>query len=344
MFRKMTEYERAYHIHKFLTTGEPFNLNRDLGDIYQISSDGKDLKFYDMVKLRKTGKYYKGKEIILLNVTPYGYVNLEGRSKWNLMQEFEYLFEQLFFGFKIKTYKEEVHNRYSILSRKSSFQHGKIVPIEREEEHKIRSNALYNNCVKMALGVFNKYELFFIGDDHQMVKPIDYTGYFYYLARCLNDVETHHYRDLLHKNRLELFFGCDAVDFNERYHTYTEIAEIIEVQTKMRDVSSRFYSLKYIQSDVKSRIYIFHEVAKYFFKNGRQFSEQDHKDIKKLSYNIRMIYSALGGKFCMKKNEYKKNIAYFTAIRCSKDDLPLLINTTNEAAMGVLMKRFDLSR
>jgi hypothetical protein len=46
----------------------------------------------------------------------------------------------------------------------------------------------------------------------------------------------------------------------------------------------------------------------------------------------------------MKKGEEKDMIAYFTALRCTQDDLPLLINTENESALDVLRKRFDLSR
>ena len=94
----------------------------------------------------------------------------------------------------------------------------------------------------------------------------------------------------------------------------------------------------------KSRVYVYLEVVKYFFKNGMKFSDEDIKNIMDRTYNIRCIYSALGGKYCMKKSEEKDMIAYFTALRCTKDDLPLLINTENESAKNVLFRRFDLSR
>lgn len=343
MFRKMTEYERAYAIYKYLSAGESFDLNRDLGDIYQVSSNGVDLKFYDMVKVRRTNKTYQGKEIILFNVTPYGYINLEGRSKWNLMQELEYLFGQVLFGFKINSYNDEAQGRWSILVRKSKGYGQRLAYQESEEEYEARSKDLYNKCLEMSKGLWGKYEIFFVGDDHQMFKPLDFTGYFYYLARCLNDVEQVSYYSDANRANLEFFFGGDHIDINERYHKYVEIADILGVKSKIEAVPCRFNSLEQIHNEVKSRIYIFHEVTKYFFKNGRKFSEQDHKDILKRSYNIRAIYSALGGKYSMKKNEEKKMIAYFTALRCTKDDLPLLMNT-NDAAMEVLKKRFDLSR
>jgi hypothetical protein len=343
IFRKMTEYERACHIHKYLTTGESFNLNRDLGDVYQTSSNGTDLKFYDMIKLRKTGKTYRGKPILLLNVTQYCYVNLEGRSKWNLMQELNYLFEKILFGFNLNTYNEEMRGRWSLLSRKVKGYGQKITYRESIAEHEARTRDIYNISLGMSKGLWDNYELFFIGDDYQMVKPLDFTGYFYYLARCLNDVEQVSYYSDENRKKLELFFGSDRIDINERYHSYVEIADILGVQTKMGDITCRFNSLEQIQNEVKSRIYIFHEVAKYFFKNGREFSDEDHKDIMNRSYDIRTIYSSLGGKYCMKKNEEKYMIAYFTALRCTKDDLPLLMNT-NDAAMDVLRKRFDLSR
>jgi hypothetical protein len=344
MFRKTTEYERACAIYKYLSVGESFDLNRDLGDIYQISSDGVDLKFYDMVKVRRTNKLYRDREIILLNVTPYGYVNLEGRSKWNLMQEFEYLFTQILFGFKVDTYKNEAqNNRWSILARKYKGYGQRLIYRETDTEYEIRSKSLYDKCLEISRGLWGKYEIFFIGDDHQMVKPLDFTGYFYYLARCLNNVEHTSYCFDMHRTTLEFFFGSDHVDINERYHSYIEIANILGVTSKINAIPCRYNSLEQIQNEVKSRIYIFYEVAKYFFKNNREFSEEDHKNILKRSYNIRAIYSALGGKYCMKKNEEKKMIAYFTALRCTKDDLPLLMNT-NDAAMEVLKKRFDLSR
>lgn len=343
MFRKITEYERACHIYKYLTTGESFDLNRDLGDIYQMSSNGTDLKFYDMVKIRKTGKAYHGKQILLFNVTQYCYVNLEGRSKWQLIQELERLFGEIFFGFKYGSYENKSDNRWNILSRKTKYHGGKAVPTESEQDHKKRTRSIYDKCVEMSKGLRKNYELFFVGDDHQLVKPLNFTGYFDYLARCLNDIEMFSYCRDRDRDKLELFFGSDAIDINERYHNYVEVADILGVQTKMGDIICRFNTLEQIQKEVKSRCYIFHEVAKYFFKNGREFSEEDHKNILNRSYNIRAIYSALGGKYCMKTNEEKHMIAYFTALRCTKDDLPLLMNT-NDAAMDVLRKRFDLSR
>lgn len=343
MFRKMTEYERACAIHKYLSAGESFDLNRDLGDIYQISSNGVDLKFYDMIKIHRTNKTYKSKEIILLNVTPYGYINFEGRSKWNLMQEFEYLLTQILFGFKVDSYNAETQGRWNIMSRKSKGYGQRLTYQESDIDYEIRSKTLYDKCLEISKGLWGKYEIFFVGEDHQMVKPLNFTGYFYYLARCLNDIEQVSYYSDMHRTNLEFFFGSDQVDINERYQSYMKIANILGVTSKISDIPCRFNSLEQIQNEVKSRIYIFHEVAKYFFKNGREFSEEDHKNILKRSYNIRAIYSALGGKYCMKKNEEKHMIAYFTALRCSKDDLPLLMNT-NDAAMEVLKKRFDLSR
>jgi hypothetical protein len=147
-----------------------------------------------------------------------------------------------------------------------------------------------------------------------------------------------------YKQRLETYFGSDVLDIHDKYNEYLEIVNTLGVQAKIEDNGCRYNSLEEIQKNERSRIYAYLEVIKYFFKNGMKFSDEDTKNIKDRTYNIRNIYSALGGKYCVKKGEEKDMIAYFTSLRCTRDDLPLLINTENEFAMDVLRRRFDLSR
>ena len=75
-----------------------------------------------------------------------------------------------------------------------------------------------------------------------------------------------------------------------------------------------------------------------------KFSDEDNDDIKQRSASIRTAYSALGGKYCLKRGEENEMIAYFTALRCTKEDLPLLIDVTNNIAVEVLQRRFNISR
>ena len=67
------------------------------------------------------------------------------------------------------------------------------------------------------------------------------------------------------------------------------------------------------------------------------------KNIKKRNYNVRVAYSALGGNVCMKPKEGNDVIAYFTALRASLADLPMLIgdNVTFEPAIKIRNERFD---
>ena len=347
MFRDQTDYDRALCIYKFMAASEPFKHEKELGDIYQIESDGKDLRFYDMVKIRRTGKYYAGKEILLLNISLYGYVNLEGVCKFQIQNTLDRYFERVLFGFKIDSYREEMRSNWSILSQRFS-RRGKMIngnwvrkPLENEKEWHKRAEETYYICKQMSKGLFDNFVYYFIGDDPQMVKPIDFTGYYYYLARCLSDVCGRSWRIVDNMSRLEVFFGSHAKGIDERYQEYVDMANILGVPSKIEDVTCNYNSLEEIQKSVRSRIYVFYEVAKYFFKNGRKFKDIDHKNIKKRSYNIRMIYSALGGNICMKPDEGDDLIAYFTALRVTQADLPMLINVIYEPAMEVLRKRFD---
>ena len=344
MFSQRTEYERAVLIYNFMTSGSSFQHKKDLGNVYELSSDGTDLKFFDTVKVRRTNKSIRGKEIILLNLTPYGYVNLEGLNKFNMVSGLEHLFNQNLFGFEVKSLAEEA-TFHNILTRKQKYQLGSVNYIETEAEWKKRTSATYNLVKDMSKGFLNKFAFFFVSNDPQMIKPLDFTGYLFFLARSLNDIE----RSMVYcverlQERLEMFFGSDVTDIQDKYKEYLEIANILGVQLKTEDIDCRYNSLEEIQKNEKSRIYAYLEVVKYFFKNGMKFSDEDIKNIKDRTYNIRSIYSALGGKYCMKKGEEKDMIAYFTALRCTKDDLPLLINTENESAKNVLFRRFDLSR
>ena len=305
------------------------------------------LKFFDMVKARRTGKYYKGKEIILLNVTPYAYVNLEGVCKFTLMASLEKYFREVLFGFEVKSLNEEIKSNYGILTRKThrrgNFTNGKYDPnyMETETAYNIRVKETYAQCKKMSEGLFNNFVYFFIGDDHQMVKPIDFTGYYYYLALCLCEITGRWWYREFGMKKLETFFGSHAKGIDEKYQEYLEIANTLEIKAYIGGVTCNYNSLEEIQKSVKSRIYVFYEVAKYFFKNNREFKDIDHKGIKKRSYNIRIIYSALGGHLCMKENEMNDPITYFTALKATKEDLPMLINVAYEPALEVIRKRFD---
>lgn len=350
MFRQQTEYERSLLLYKFLTENISFKHKKDLGDIYEIESNGKDLKFFDFVKMRKTGIFYKCKEIVLLNVTNYSYINFEGISKFTMTSGLEYLFFQLLFGFEVKSYDEELKDSArTILARKEKYSHGVVTPLETHVEWEVRASHIWRTVNDMGKGLINDYLFFFVSNDPHMVRPYNIDGYLYFLARCLSDMEKFGSRRWYgdrYKRYLEFFFGNDAIDINEKYHEYTEIADSIGVHFNVEDIACPYNSLEEIQSNIKSRIYIFYEVAKYFFKNGRQFSEKDINDINKRSYNIRCIYSALGGKYCLQKGEEKDMIAYFTALRCTLGDLPMLLNATdvNELASQVINKRFENSR
>jgi hypothetical protein len=350
MFRDHTDYERITHIYNYLFSSRPCKHEKDLGDIYQIESDGTDLKFFDMVKARRTGKTYAGKEILLLNVTPYGYVNLEGTCKFTLMSALEQYVHIVLFGFEIKSFDEEMRSNWGILTRKrkrrGNYVNGTYKPnyLETEDEWMHRAKETYAMCKKISKGLFHNFVYYFVGDDHQMVKPVDFTGYYYYLARCLNDVSGRSWRRVDNMMTLETFFGSNAKGIDEKYQEYLDVANILGVEAKIGDVTCNYNSLEEIQTNVKSRIYVFYEVAKYFFKNGRQFKDVDHKNIKKRCYNIRMIYSALGGNLCMKEDEEGDLIAYFTALRISLEELPLLINTPCNPAYDVLKKRFSIAR
>lgn len=347
MFRKHTDYEKTVHIYNYLSEAKSCKYTKDLGDIYQIESDAVSLKLYDMVKARRTGKTYAGKEILLLNVTPYAYVNLEGTCKFSAMATLERYFNIVLFGFEVNSFNEEIKSSWGILKRKTkrrgNYTNGIYTPnySETETVYNLRAKETYAQCKKMSEGIFSNFVYFFIGDDHQMVKPIDFTGYYYYLARCLCEITGRTWNREYGMKKLETFFGSHAKSIDEKYQEYLDIANTLGVKTKIEDVTCNYNSLEEIQKSVKSRIYIFYEVAKYFFKNGRQFKDIDHKSIKKRSCDIRVIYSALGGNLCMKENEVNDPIAYFTALRATKDDLPLLINVTYEPALEVLRKRFD---
>jgi hypothetical protein len=174
-----------------------------------------------------------------------------------------------------------------------------------------------------------------------MIKPLGFEGYYYYLARCLSDIAGRLWRRKDNMRLLETFFGSHAQSIDEKYQEYLDIATCLGVTARIEDVPCKYNSLEEIQKDIKSRIHTFYEVAKYFFKNGRQFKDIDHQKIDKRSYNIRMIYSALGGKVCLRAEEKEDVIAYFTAIRAEQGDLPMLINVTYEPALDVIRKRFD---
>jgi hypothetical protein len=346
MFRQRTEYERIALMYDFMTSGKYFSYKKDLGNIFEVSSDSINLKFLNIVKVRRTRKYINGKEILLLNVTPCGYVNLEGKNKFNIITVLQRLFDQILFGFEVGTYNEEVDGS-NILNRNSKYHIGRNEYTESEEEWRKRSNRMYDHIKEMSKGLLNKFAFFFVGDDTQMVKPLDFNGYLYFLARCVNDIESMSCRLYTmdkYKQRLEIYFGSDVLDIHDKYKEYLEIANTLGVQAKIEDNGCCYNSLEEIQKNEKSRIYAYLEVVKYFFKNGMKFSDDDIKNINSRTYNIRSIYSALGGKPCIKNGEEKEMIAYFTALRCTQDDLPLLINTENEIAMDVLRRRFDLSR
>lgn len=349
MFRQITEYERMDRIHKFMSSAESFKYKKDLGDIYEIESNKTDLKYFDMVKVRRTSKIFAGKEILLLNVTPYCYVNLEGLCKFNMISTLENSLQGILFGYELEEdlYSEIDKSRSSILQRYSKYNRSTCCCIntESEADWKVRSKAMFANMKQMSLGLHNNYKYFFIGDDPQMVKPINFTGYYFYLARCLNDFAKNkwYWNKTHYKTILEYFFGSDASGIDEKYQEYLDMANILGVEKRIEDVSCDYSTLEEIQKAVKSRIYIFYEVAKYFFKNGRQFKDEDHKNISKRSYNIRMIYSALGGRICLKAEEKCDIIAYFTALRATKEDLPMLMNVTNESALEVIQNRFDRS-
>jgi hypothetical protein len=174
-----------------------------------------------------------------------------------------------------------------------------------------------------------------------MIKPLGFEGYYYYLARCLSDIADWPWRREYNMQLLETFFGSHAQSIDEKYQEYLDIASCLGVQARIEDAPCNYNSLEEIQKSIKSRIYVFYEVAKYFFKNGHQFKDIDHKGISKRSYNIRMIYSALGGKLCLKDDEKDDVIAYFTALRAEQGDLPMLINVVYEPALEVIRKRFD---
>lgn len=347
MFRQITEYERMDRVHRFMSSAESFKYKKDLGDIYEMESNSVHLKYFDMVKVRRTGKIYAGKEILLLNVTPYCYVNLEGLCKFNMISTLDLILQDVLFGFELgkNIANELAHNHSSILQKYSKYNRSTHTneDIESEADWKVRSKTMFANMKQMSLGLHNNFNYFFIGNDPQMVKPIDFTGYYFYLARCLNDFakSDKYWNPGRFKRNLEYFFGSHATSIDKKYQEYIDMANILGVEKRIEDITCDYNTLEEIQSNVKSRIYIFYEVAKYFFKNGRQFKDEDHKNIKKRSYNIRMIYSALGGKICLNDKEKKDPIAYFTAIRANKEDIRMLMDVTNEHALEVLQIRFD---
>jgi hypothetical protein len=129
----------------------------------------------------------------------------------------------------------------------------------------------------MSKGFLNKFAFFFVSNDPQMIKPLDFTGYLFFLARSLNDIE----RSMVYcverlQERLEMFFGSDVTDIQDKYKEYLEIANILGVQLKTEDIDCRYNSLEEIQKNEKSRIYAYLEVVKYFFKNGMKFSDDDN--------------------------------------------------------------------
>lgn len=343
MFRSDTDYERAVYLYKYLSSGEYFKHKKDLGDIYEIESDGVDLKFFNIVKARRTGKFYMGKEILLLNVTTCDYVNFEGKSKYSMIMSLEKLFLIVLQGFELKSFNEEFQENWSIMGKKykRKLVHNQLVPAETDTQHIQRAKIIYDQCKKMYKGLFNNFVYYFVGDDPQMDKPLNFIGYYYYLARCLNDISNHPWRLKSAMKKLEGYFGSHAQSIDEKYQEYLDIASCVGVETRAEYVTCNYNSLEEIQKNIRSRIYVFYEVIKYFFKNGRLFKDVDHKNINKRSYNIRVMYSALGGKVCLKEGEYNDVIAYFTALRAEQGDLPLLINVIYEPALEVLRKRFD---
>jgi len=349
MFRGETEYLRALMIYKFLTKGEQFKHKKDIGDVYELSSNGNDLRFFDMVKIRKTGKMFRGREILLLNVSPYAYVNLEGTCRFTAMRDLDSLFQEILYGFECQSMEVEENKYHNVLRRKTKHrrhynQHDSEANYcESKEAWMKRKTEIYANSLEMSKGLLGQFEFFFVGDDYQMIKPLDFTGYLYGLARCLSDLDSKHWYTERAIHTHEVYFGTDRIDINERFHDYVEMANILGVNAKTDDIPCDFKSLEEIKKKVKSRIYIFLAVTKYFFKRGRMFSNADHKNINKMNYTFRSIYSALGGPCCIHKGEEDEMIAYFTAIRCSRDDLPLIINTNNKFAKNVMSKRFDLS-
>lgn len=327
-----------------MTSKVSFKHNRDIGGIYEVESDGTDLKFFDMVKVRKTGKYVQGKEILLINVTPYGYVNFEGRSKFSCMMGLEALFKDVLFGYKVEPFDVEKDRCFLAMKYSRRYINGSHTPLETEDQHIARAYPIYTEFLKMSKGLLNKYTYFFVGDDHQMVKPLNFKGYYYFLAMCLHELTGRTWRLEERKNILESFFGSHAQNIDDKREEYLEAAECLGVEAKIEDAPCEYNSLEEIQKKVRSRIYLYFEVIKYFFKNGCKFTDSDHKGIDNRSYNVRTIYSALGGKICLKPEEEADDdiIAYFTALRVDKEYLPILLHdTTNESVKNVLIKRFE---
>jgi hypothetical protein len=347
MLRKCA-VDRQNLLYSYLKDAAVFKSNKDMGDIYEISSNGTDLMFFDMVKMRRTYRFYKGKEIWIINVTPYNHTNLLGQCKTNSMQQSNHMLMELLMGYEVNP-EVDFRSSFGAFARKSKYEftssgHREIVYTETEDEWSARTDVIKADYIEQSKGMLDKVHFFFVGDDHTMSRPLNFLGYCYYLTYILSLTVSYRFWGKYYKNILAKVFGEDRTEVSERLNDYQEIAKILGVDDTISDIACSYKSLADIQKNVKTRPYIFYEVCKYFFSKGMKFSDQDDLKIMDRSIHIRTVYAALGGKYCLKRSESETIIAYFTAQRATKEELPLLMDIGSEEINAILQKRFSLSR
>jgi hypothetical protein len=260
MFYKNTGWERVKLIYDFFISGKKVQYHIDLGDIYELSSDGTNLMFFDKVKVHRTGKTYEGKEILLYNVTPYNFTNLEESCKTQCMSNLEDAISEIMVGFSLTeddgtSIFVDIEDK-GILRRKNHSKwtgnqnvkiYDETIPVWRKRIEKDRPL-----IEEMSKGLMDRYHLYFVADDPFMVRPLSFTGYPHYLAFCLNMVARSGWWKSRYEKRLVSFFGSDHPSIEENYQHYKAVGAILGVPESMHDVESNYCSLKEIQDNIRS--------------------------------------------------------------------------------------------